>query len=247
MIIQACGASQYLTVGYFVRAEHLDYGKHLLLNLDLLIPYTDLFIPAYIFMNAFPLCVFLLILFFGKENSNLTFVRQFICMLIFMQTVAFAIFYLYPTSMDALIASAGTPYNFFPNITHYYNSNVLPSFNSLPSLHIADSWLMVLVFFYFFPEDSKVKKCLEFSLVILFILIALSTVTLKYHYLMDVFTGMLLAEIAFVLIVLNNFCKVEKWESICGKKHLLFMEFLLALIMVSAIVLAYPNYMALGH
>jgi membrane-associated phospholipid phosphatase len=76
-----------------------------------------------------------------------------------------------------------------------HNDNILP-YNAFPSLHVAFSIITVLVAFHF---DSQLKI---YYLIIL-ILIAISALLTKQHYIIDIIAGAVLGSIIFIFFLLR--------------------------------------------
>ena len=70
--------------------------------------------------------------------------------------------------------------------------------NSWPSLHIVQSMQVVLVLRYWYPPTTKRLKIAHALLLIMWILLVISTMTIKQHYVWDVATAMLLAGLGWV-------------------------------------------------
>lgn len=244
LIIGVIGA-YYFVVGYFVKVSGVDLGPHLLLSLDNKIPYTDLFIFFYLYLFIFPPIALIVIILF--QGWNMAIIRKIFCAFLTVQLVGFVIFLTVPASAHALItAFPGKEVLFFPNLTAAFNGNVLILENSFPCFHVSYSWILVIAFYALVSDKYKMKRPVGLIMSLVFIFIAISAVTLKYHYLIDLIAGFLLAEIAYVFAIHMNIFHVEQWEN-CGVKHLLFIEILTLLLVICFFLLSYPNYVTIGH
>ena len=70
--------------------------------------------------------------------------------------------------------------------------------NSWPSLHIVQSMQVVLVLRYWYPPSTTRLRIAHALLLIMWILLVISTMTIKQHYVWDVATAMLLAGLGWV-------------------------------------------------
>tara|TARA_B100000767_G_scaffold274865_1_gene309310 strand:- start:5653 stop:6348 length:696 start_codon:yes stop_codon:yes gene_type:complete len=70
--------------------------------------------------------------------------------------------------------------------------------NSWPSLHIVQSMQVVLVLRYWYPPSTTRLRMAHALLLIMWILLVISTMTIKQHYVWDVATAMLLAGLGWV-------------------------------------------------
>ena len=67
--------------------------------------------------------------------------------------------------------------------------------NTLPSGHVTFAWLTVLAFFS--CDTFASSRFLKFSYIIWVVLVSISTLTLKQHYVLDVVSGIALAFLSF--------------------------------------------------
>jgi membrane-associated phospholipid phosphatase len=237
-------ASFYLITAYFASLRQVDYASLLLTQWDLAIPYTLIFFPFYV--SEYFVLQILLITIAIFVDFSVAFSRKLFCSVLVMFIISTTIFILFPTTMGPLQSTHPPHFDLFSAYFANYDANIETAYNEFPSLHIASSWFSIRLFAYFFPE-SKMKKKVLIGLVIWFIGMTLSTLTLKYHYLIDVIAGMILAEIIYQIVVVKDIFKVERWNNVISQKKLVACEFGLVIITSAILYLAYPNYMNMGR
>ena len=169
------------------------------LDLDQRIP----FIPEFVFVY---LCIYPLFLlpFFYIRNS--AFFRIFSLAYITVMLVCYATYLTYPTAMQRPTFEVDSFATWALNIVYTTDKPL----NCLPSMHVAMSLLAALTLL----EVHLVRGLLALSLTIL---IAVSTVLIKQHYILDVVGGMFLTLFVYYLyfrqrildVLYENFQRIE--------------------------------------
>jgi len=239
--IGICLALGYDIASYYAQVRGVDYGSCLLLSFDKMIPFTDLFIFFYFSSYITPKLLFLYTIVYKRLDVRL--VRIFVCVFGITQLCAYAIFVIVPTSNSPLVDSApNVAYLFFPEITRWFNTTVMPLYNAFPSLHVATNWICILYFYHITPDTAKFKSFVGATLFVIFILVLISTVTLKYHYLFDLIAGYLLAEFMFYLCFKTDILRAGNWSACLGQKNLIFVELAVFILVFLLILLNYDSH-----
>ena len=108
-----------------------------------------------------------------------------------------AIFILLPVEIDLrhlIHGIEGTVWEPFYASMHAIDT----PWNSWPSLHIVQSMQVVLVLRYWYPPATTRLRITHALLLIMWILLVISTMTIKQHYIWDVATAMLVAGLGWV-------------------------------------------------
>ena len=108
-----------------------------------------------------------------------------------------AIFILLPVEIDLrhlIHGIEGTVWEPFYASMHAIDT----PWNSWPSLHIVQSMQVVLVLRYWYPPATTRLRIAHALLLIMWILLVISTMTIKQHYIWDVATAMLVAGLGWV-------------------------------------------------
>ena len=108
-----------------------------------------------------------------------------------------AIFILLPVEIDLrhlIHGIEGTVWEPFYASMHAIDT----PWNSWPSLHIVQSMQVVLVLRYWYPPATTRLRIANALLLIMWILLVISTMTIKQHYIWDVATAMLVAGLGWV-------------------------------------------------
>lgn len=160
------------------------------ISLDNLIPFIKQFILIY---HLFMPCLIVFALILLKENKQLY--LQYIFCLFFSQILAYIIYLFWQTEIPRYnINLLGS--DFFSKLVRltYMTDN---NYNGCPSLHV--SQMLSLIIFSF---KSKITIRIKIPMVILAFLIAISTVLVKQHVILDILGGILLS--SFVCIFIFN-------------------------------------------
>lgn len=129
---------------------------------------------------------------------------QFITSAIIVHILTFVIFVLFPTYMVDRPTQIEVN-NIFDKLINFMLTSDKPD-NLLPSMHTTVSWLCVVPFL---TNKEKVPIGIKIFQVVFAILVFISTLTTRQHYIIDVIVGIILVEIVFNIIkrqnISNNF------------------------------------------
>ena len=183
------GAIAFLVM--YMLPNHLHFYKpHYIYMFDIehIIPFIDWTIFIYMSDYIFVALVFYLLK--DKQNMNRIFYSQL--MLLF---VAMIIFFIYPTAYPRPTVEYNGFIGSFVKFLHTLDT----SSNACPSMHVAVTFVAA---FGFIKEQQKKL----FIFIPWAILISLSTLTVKQHYILDIVLGLAIAIIAYI----NGFKIKEK-------------------------------------
>jgi len=146
------------------------------------IPYLPIFFPVYFL--AIPLTI--LPIFIIKNNKLF---NKLVKAYLITTLITAIVLLLYPIKLvRPLITETGIYHQI---IQFFYN--VIPAYSTMPSLHMS---LMVLASLFIKKENKKLGNIL----IILTILIAISILLVKAHYLLDLIVGFILAMVIYEII-----------------------------------------------
>lgn len=131
--------------------------------------------------------------------SNPFLLNRFFYAFILLQLLSFVVFLVYPTTFPREIFTLSGEATSISDHVFLYLREVDPPNNCLPSLHVASCVLFSMIYF---REDWK-----KFSFFMGWtLLITLSTLTTKQHYLMDIFAGVIGALLCYFVgfVLLDN-------------------------------------------
>jgi len=196
LIIVAFIMTFILFVYYAIEIYSISRAHVPALSIDYHIPYLEVFVVPYVFI--FYSIIFYAIIFYSIEKPG-KFIK-FIYTFLLTNIIALVIYLIYPTIN--IIRPKKLPDTFLSRIMkNYYDKDI--STNCLPSLHVGESWAITFNFL----EDNDKK--IAITTVLLAILISLSTIFVRQHYILDIPAGILVAFSAFLISK-----KISKQEEI---------------------------------
>ncbi|WP_347708642.1 phosphatase PAP2 family protein [Clostridium sp. D53t1_180928_C8] len=184
-----------INVNYILASLLAKNGHDLTIALDKIIPFKSIFIIPYVYWYIYIIIGFLFIL----MNSRIDYMRLFISFLIGM-CVCYAVYYIYPTEITRPIISNSNILNNLVNGIYLADKPV----NCFPSLHVLTTYFIMRYTKY---ENSRKKF---YYTQVIGILIILSTLFIKQHFVVDVIGGILLGEITILLVKKIDDYKIEK-------------------------------------
>jgi len=171
--------SFYNTIGFF--SSKLGTPTILMTSFDKAIPFIPEFIFLYSLAYLVPVVSFVLLLIIRKPSVHE--IARVVLGLVTLVVSHFIIYLIFPTSGDILRVSIFSTDSFVLNMLAFQYS-ITTTFNAFPSLHVA-SQLYILLYF-----RDYWKKAVKYLLPV-FIGIAISTVFVKIHFIVDIFGGLI--------------------------------------------------------
>ncbi len=183
----------FLSVGFY----YVDWHNHLLWKegmkfyslttfMDRSIPFTPGWV--WIYLLYYPFCFTPLFLL-----NNIDTFRRVAGAYLMEFVLAFIVFLSFPVRMIRPFVVPDTLSTKMVGIIY----RVDPGFNVFPSLHVANSLLVALIFY-------RYNKTLGIFFILIAILISLSTLYVKQHYFLDVVAGILDTAIVYPLIFMGH-------------------------------------------
>ncbi len=165
----------------------IDTSYNLITDLDKIIPFIPEFI--WIYHTIIPVYIFTILLLIQRRPVFLTAIASTVLASVSMLTfyALFPAFYPRDGYVEASISG------FLVELTRSIDG----SNNTFPSSHVTFAWLLVL--FMSLSEFVKKHKWVQFIYVLWACLISISTVVLKQHFILDVFSGINLAVLCYFL------------------------------------------------
>ncbi|MFP4561324.1 MAG: phosphatase PAP2 family protein [Thiohalorhabdus sp.] len=209
-------AFYYYVVGHLAQRSGIDFGESLMTPLDAAIPHTDLFLPFYLlwYLMHF-ITAGMVVRFYGRDLPML---RRFFGGTILLWGLAYGAFLLFPNSIEHLLHTGFEEGLRVWSGAETAFSQLVPFWNAAPSLHVAAGW------FYYRAIWQHTKPEWRRWYLFWVLLMSLATVTLKYHYLVDVLVGVLCAELAFSLSIgKRDILRTEHWDRL-PRRQLLTLQ-----------------------
>ena len=183
----------YNAVGKVAASRGLDFGEQVTIGLDLRVPEIPLMVIPYMLAWLYP--VMLLVGLLRAGTPGVIAIRRILASFVVLELLCYSIWILFPVRVslrmdEVVLASHG----WLGDVVSK-NYELTSPWNACPSFHVAGPWL-------FFRAVQLYRIPFQRSLLVLFADIALSTVTIRIHYLVDIVVGLVVAELAFQLILL---------------------------------------------
>lgn len=176
-----------ININYVIAGALAKNGKDISLPLDKEIPYVSAFIFPYIYWYAFIVLGLLFIL--AKDRKR--YLRSLMVIYISM-CICYLFYYFYPVEISRPVISNNTIPNKIVNIIY----EVDRPFNCFPSIHVLNTYIIIR-----FTKIKDNKSWFTYTS-IMGILIILSTVFIKQHFVLDGVAAIIIAEI--VIAVTNK-------------------------------------------
>lgn len=174
-----------ININYVISNTLSKSGKNLALPLDKEIPFVSLFVFPYVYWYIFIIVGLIFLL--SKDRKE--YLRALMAIYIGM-CICFAFYYLYPVEISRPVVENNTISNKLVNIIY---KNDRP-FNCFPSIHVLNTYIIM--------RFTKIKdnKYWFYYTNIIGILIILSTLFIKQHFILDGVVAIILAEIVILVV-----------------------------------------------
>ncbi|WP_066894998.1 phosphatase PAP2 family protein [Clostridium nigeriense] len=173
-----------INLNYIIAGSLAESGKNISLTLDKEIPFISMFIFPYIYWYIF----ILLGLVFILSKSRKRYLRALLAIYIGM-CICYLFYYLYPVEISRPVVANTTISNKLVNIIY---ENDRP-FNCFPSIHVLNTYIIMR--FTKFKDNNK----WFYYTSITGILIILSTLFIKQHFILDGVVAIILAEVVILV------------------------------------------------
>ena len=184
-----------ININYILASILAKKGHDLTIGLDNIIPFNSIFIIPYVYWYLYIVIGFIFIL----VNSRKDYIRVFISFFIGM-SVCYIVYYLYPTEISRPTIINSNILNYLVNIIYSLDRPV----NCFPSLHVLTTYFIMRYTKY---KNSKKKF---YYTEIVGVLIIISTLFIKQHFIADVISAIVLAEVIILLVRKIDDSKIEK-------------------------------------
>jgi len=180
-----------LNINYILAANIAKVGKNIEIKLDKIIPFKAIFIVPYIYWYIFIFIGLIYILY----KSRVEYSRVFISIIIGMCS-CYIIYYLFPTQINRPLVDNSNILNKLVNFIY----NLDKPFNCFPSIHVLNTYFIMR-----YTKKIYSKKFFYYTQIV-GLLIILSTVFIKQHFVLDIIASIILCEL---IIFLSNKISVE--------------------------------------
>ncbi len=187
----------YNLIGALLSGKENNYWKSLTCAWDFSIPYIPVFILPYLFAWVYPLFILIYCVVCGTYNHQAF--RYFYLSILAMTGLECLIWFNFPASiMIRVPVEVLADHGVLGSMTAYVYERATP-WNVFPSAHIATAYLFWLLSKHFAPTRQR------WLFLFIFILITLSVLFVKNHYLIDIAGGMAIAHLVYYVVFLPAF------------------------------------------
>ncbi len=152
-----------------------------MLEVDQQIPFISVSILAYMTLYIYyPIFAFLLSKEMFLEKGSMI-MNNFLLLTWF----CFAFFFFFPTEITLRPTNIEGPFHFVYEFLYALDDN----YNAFPSLHVAHSLFILLASIWLYSNQGKISTIFPMTLTLLWILLFISTLTTKQHYVFDAVSG----------------------------------------------------------
>ena len=184
-----------LNINYILAANIAKVGKNIEISLDRIIPFKSIFIIPYIYWYVFILVGLVYILY----KSRVEYIRLFIAIVIGM-CFCYIVYYIFPTEINRPFVENSNLLNKLVNVI--YNQD--KPLNCFPSIHVLNTYFIMR-----YTKSIYSKKFFYYTQ-ITGILIILSTIFIKQHFVLDIIGSIILCELIIFLSNKINFGILNK-------------------------------------
>lgn len=174
-----------ININYLLAGSLAESGTSLALNLDKEIPFLSIFIFPYVYWYIFILLGVVFILSKDRERYGRTLLAIYVAM-----CICYLFYYLYPVEISRPVIANTTISNRLVNII-YENDRPL---NCFPSIHVLNTYIIMRF------TKLKDNKSWFWYTNISGILIMLSTLFIKQHFILDGVMAIVLGEVVVLII-----------------------------------------------
>ena len=184
-----------INVNYILASVLAKRGHDLTIELDNKIPFNSIFIIPYLYWYLYIIIGFIFILINSRKDYSRVFISFFIGM-----GVCYIVYYLYPTEIIRPNIENSNILNYLVNIIYSIDRPV----NCFPSLHVLTTYFIMR-----YTKYTNSKKKFYYTQIV-GILIIISTLFIKQHFIVDIIGAIILAELTILLVRKIDDCKIKK-------------------------------------
>ena len=194
----------YELIGKYNSQGERDYGYLLFSGWDSMIPYVPVFIIPYLSAWLYPFVIISAIYIYSRSPvygrlSVVNFFRTTFFSFFVLMLVCYSIYLLFPIFVFFRESASATQGSLDSLVQWTYNSAT--TWNAFPSAHVSIPYFIWLVM------KTVVKDISRWIYFIYFLLISLSVVFIKIHYLADILGGIIVAQVVY------SYCFLPLWQS----------------------------------
>lgn len=174
-----------LNLNYFLAGKIAKRGHDITISLDNIVPFSPIFVFPYVYWLIYSVIGLILILIKTRKD----YIRAFLSIFIGM-CICYFVYYIFPTEIDRPIINNSDFINRLINFIYYVDK----PFNCFPSLHVLKTYFIMR---YTKREYSRIGF---YYTQIVGVLIILSTILIKQHFIVDIFSAIILCEIIIYFV-----------------------------------------------
>ncbi|HHT0594994.1 TPA: phosphatase PAP2 family protein [Legionella anisa] len=186
--------SLFFLVAYWASVRGFTINELISLPWDFMVTFDKNWIVFYALSNIVPVITVSAI--FIRRERNIVIIRQFFFATITLLTISYIIFLVFPSNSLPLFdpAIARLPDEGIINRLVLWQLHLDTVWNAFPSFHVSLGWMCYRFYADYFPKT-------KYFFFIWFILMCISTIMLRFHYILDVVGGWFLGEVVFYMFM----------------------------------------------
>lgn len=184
-----------ININYFIASILAKNGYNLTISIDNKMRFNSIFVIPYVYWYVYIIVGFIIILIRSRQDYMRVFLSFFIGMFI-----CYLIYYVYPTEISRPIVENNNILNGLVNIIYSADKPV----NCFPSLHVLTTYFVIR-----YTKYKHSKKVFYYTQV-MGVLIILSTVFIKQHFVLDIIGAIILCEVVMLFIKRVDDNKIDR-------------------------------------
>lgn len=184
-----------ININYLITNILTKTGHNLTTLIDNKIKFNSIFIIPYVYWYIYVIGGFIIILTQSRQNYMRVFLSLFLGL-----CICYIIYYLYPTEIMRPVVENNNIFNRLVNIIYLLDKPV----NCFPSLHVLTTYFLMRYTKY------KYSKKVFYYTQIIGVLIIISTLYIKQHFLLDILGAIILCEVIMLFIKRIESKKIDR-------------------------------------
>ena len=178
-------------------ARGIDFGPVVMTWLDARIPFLPPMVFPYMLAWFYPL--FLVVALVKKRGVGILEIRRIFAAILLLELLCYCLWVAFPVKVGLRVDETALAAHGWLGSLVLLNYEHATVWHACPSFHVAGPW-----FFYRTAQLYGVRFIRAF--LVMFVAIAVSTVTIRIHYLMDIVVGLAVSELVFRTVL----CRFEE-------------------------------------
>ena len=182
----------YIEFSKITASRGVDFGPAVTTPLDASVPFLPLMVIPYMIAWVYP-AIFLVLL-LTKQDFEIAIVRRILLAVLILEAFCYVLWFAFPIKVSLRVTEAALAEHGWLGSLVSLNYKYSPVWHACPSFHVAGPW-------FFYRAAQLYRLPLQRTMLVLFVAIAASTVTIRIHYLIDIAGGLLVSELVYRLVL----------------------------------------------